>query len=304
MEVVGAPRHSLVTGRPAPDRAGSGDGSRPESGDGHRGALRRIRRLAVGASVHRGDTFTVLRNGDEVFPAMLDAIRQARSRISFESFIYEDGEVGDQFTQALADAARRGVTVRIVLDAMARALGGIAEEAHRRRRHDGVVQPGAAVDDRGIQLPHTPQGAGRRRRDRHSPAASGSPTTGLATPTPRSTGATRSSGSWGRRCARSRRRFTRTGSSPAGSPCPRSIPSRLRSTRARARSSSGAIRPAASATSSCCICCRSPARGGPSTSSRRTSSSTNRRGGRSTRRGGAACACAFSPTARSPMPSR
>jgi len=42
---------------------------------------------------------------DETFNAclanqsMLDAIKQARSRISMESFIYEDGQVGDQFTQ-------------------------------------------------------------------------------------------------------------------------------------------------------------------------------------------------------------
>jgi cardiolipin synthase len=70
----------------------------------------------VGAAVEPGDHYEVLRNGTGTFPAMLDAIRQAKRRISFESFIYEDGVVGDQFTIALADAARRGVTVRIVLD--------------------------------------------------------------------------------------------------------------------------------------------------------------------------------------------
>ena len=40
----------------------------------------------VGAPVHKGDAYTVLRNGDEVFPAMLDAIRQAQKRISMETF--------------------------------------------------------------------------------------------------------------------------------------------------------------------------------------------------------------------------
>ena len=119
----------------------------------------------VGAPVEPGDRYTVLRNGDEVFPPMLDAIRQAKQRISFESFIYEDGEVGDQFTAALVDAARRGVTVRIVLDAFG---GELSRESQRRLTEAGVtgrlVQPAAAVDARGNELPHAPQGAGRRRR--------------------------------------------------------------------------------------------------------------------------------------------
>jgi len=72
----------------------------------------------VGAPVLQGDAYTVLRNGDEVFPPMLDAIRKAQKRISMETFIYEDGVVGDQFTQALIEAARRGVSVRVVLDAI------------------------------------------------------------------------------------------------------------------------------------------------------------------------------------------
>jgi cardiolipin synthase A/B len=89
----------------------------------------------VGAPVHKGDAYTVLRNGDEVFPPMLDAIRQAQKRISLESFIYEDGVVGDQFTQALVDAARRGVTVRVVLDAIG---GELSRESQRKLTDAGV----------------------------------------------------------------------------------------------------------------------------------------------------------------------
>ena len=66
-----------------------------------------------------------LRNGDEVFPPMPDAIRSAQHRISFESFIYEDGVAGDPFTIELA-AGGRGVTVRIVLDAVGGELSGEA----------------------------------------------------------------------------------------------------------------------------------------------------------------------------------
>jgi cardiolipin synthase len=71
----------------------------------------------VGAPVTDGDSYEVLENGDAIFPAMLAAVQGARRRISFESFIYADGEVARQFTRAFADAAGRGVTVRVVIDA-------------------------------------------------------------------------------------------------------------------------------------------------------------------------------------------
>jgi cardiolipin synthase A/B len=89
----------------------------------------------VGAPFRIGDVYTVLRNGDEVFPAMLDAIQKARSRISFESFIYADGEVGDRFTQALIEAAQRKVTVRLVLDAFGSEL---SSETEQKLRDAGV----------------------------------------------------------------------------------------------------------------------------------------------------------------------
>lgn len=72
----------------------------------------------MGRPITTGDAYTVLRNGDQVFPAMIGAIEAARTRISFESYIYSEGEVAARFTRALADAARRGVRVQIVLDAI------------------------------------------------------------------------------------------------------------------------------------------------------------------------------------------
>jgi cardiolipin synthase len=89
----------------------------------------------VGASVQSGDRYTVLRNGDEVFPPMLEAIRQAQRRISFESFIYSDGVVGDQFTRELSAAAQRGVSVRVVLDAVG---GELSRESEEQLRTAGV----------------------------------------------------------------------------------------------------------------------------------------------------------------------
>ena len=72
----------------------------------------------AGAASTGGNTFDVLQNGDAFLPAMLDAINHATRRIDFETYIYEKGEVGSQFTTALEAAARRGVAVNLVVDAV------------------------------------------------------------------------------------------------------------------------------------------------------------------------------------------
>jgi cardiolipin synthase A/B len=82
----------------------------------------------VGAPVEPGDRYTVLRNGDDAFPAMLAAIDAAKSRISFESFIYSDGTIGARFTTALGRAAQRGVRVRVVLDAIGAELSRASQD--------------------------------------------------------------------------------------------------------------------------------------------------------------------------------
>jgi cardiolipin synthase A/B len=72
----------------------------------------------VGMQTTAGNRFDVLTNGDAFFPSMLDAINGARRRIAFETYIYETGSVGDRFTGALEAAARRGVQVDLVVDAV------------------------------------------------------------------------------------------------------------------------------------------------------------------------------------------
>ncbi len=70
----------------------------------------------VGADLTRANRFDVLTNGDHLIPAMLEAIRGAKRRISFETYIYDVGKVPDMFTTALEEAARRGVRVHMVVD--------------------------------------------------------------------------------------------------------------------------------------------------------------------------------------------
>jgi cardiolipin synthase len=72
----------------------------------------------IGGELTHGNTYDVLTNGDQVFPAMLDAINRAERRISFETYIYEAGELAETVTTALENAARRGVQVDMVLDDM------------------------------------------------------------------------------------------------------------------------------------------------------------------------------------------
>lgn len=64
------------------------------------------------------DSYVVRTNGDQAFPAMLGAIDRAKKRVALETYIYEKGDVGTKFTDALEAAARRGVRVRIVLDSV------------------------------------------------------------------------------------------------------------------------------------------------------------------------------------------
>ena len=71
----------------------------------------------LGVETTSGNEYTVLSNGDEFFPSMLDAIAHAKQRISFETYIYEKGSVAKQFTAALVAAAGRGVQVNLVVDA-------------------------------------------------------------------------------------------------------------------------------------------------------------------------------------------
>lgn len=73
----------------------------------------------VGADVTTGNKVTVLTNGDQIFPPMLAAIRGARRRISFETYIFNsESAIAEEFTSALEQAAQRGVRVNLVLDAV------------------------------------------------------------------------------------------------------------------------------------------------------------------------------------------
>jgi cardiolipin synthase len=65
-----------------------------------------------------GNQAAVLSNGEQFFPSMLKAIRGAQQSINMEMYIFNDGEVGSLFAQALAERARAGVEVRLLIDGL------------------------------------------------------------------------------------------------------------------------------------------------------------------------------------------
>ncbi len=65
-----------------------------------------------------GNHIRILNNGDEFYPAMLEAIERAQRSITIEAYIYWAGKIGKRFATALAGRARAGVKVKILLDAV------------------------------------------------------------------------------------------------------------------------------------------------------------------------------------------
>jgi cardiolipin synthase len=72
--------------------------------------------VMLGPSITAGNRVTALQNGAEIFPAMLDAIRRASRSITFETFIYWSGEIGEEFSEALSERAGAGIAVNVLLD--------------------------------------------------------------------------------------------------------------------------------------------------------------------------------------------
>jgi cardiolipin synthase len=78
--------------------------------------LRRALEGVIGVPATEGNHVEVLRNGNEIFPAMLGDIAGAGRTIDLLTFVYWKGEVGERFADALAERARAGVRVRVLLD--------------------------------------------------------------------------------------------------------------------------------------------------------------------------------------------
>ena len=78
--------------------------------------FRREMGVLMGPPIVGGNTVTALHNGDQIFPAMIDAVKAAKVSITFETYIYWSGDIGDKFSDALCERARAGIPVNVTID--------------------------------------------------------------------------------------------------------------------------------------------------------------------------------------------
>ena len=90
----------------------------------------------LGPELVSGNKVEELINGDRIFPAMLGAMRQARHSIALETYIFFSGSVARDFADVLAERARAGVKVHVLLDWVG---GQIDEREIQRLRDNGVL---------------------------------------------------------------------------------------------------------------------------------------------------------------------
>ena len=122
----------------------------------------------LGPAIVGGNKVTTLLNGDEIFPAMLEAIRSARKTITFETYIYWSGAIGEEFAEALSERARAGVKVHVLLDWLGSKQGeeGIHRQDEGGGRRGGQVPPAALVQLPAGQQPDPPEDPRRGREGR------------------------------------------------------------------------------------------------------------------------------------------
>ena len=94
--------------------------------------IRRTLEALTGVAFTEGNSLTVLRNGDRIFPAMLARIDAAERSVDLMTYVYWKGDIATRFADALAAAAGRGVRVRLLIDA----VGGLQIERGLVNRMD------------------------------------------------------------------------------------------------------------------------------------------------------------------------
>ena len=106
--------------------------SRAPELDDRQHRLRRTLESLTGIAFTEGNHLTVLRNGDRIFPAMLRAIEEAQRSVDLMTYVYWKGDIATRFADTLSAAARRGVRVRLLIDA----VGGLQIERGLVNRMD------------------------------------------------------------------------------------------------------------------------------------------------------------------------
>ena len=107
---------------------------------GHLHSLARVVGRVVERPLLPGNLVEPLINGDQAYPAMIEAIRQARRTVALETYIFDRDEVGLAFAEALGEAVLRGVDVRVLVDA-AGTFALLAHNYPRVTKERGEARP-------------------------------------------------------------------------------------------------------------------------------------------------------------------
>ena len=95
----------------------------------------------LGTELVSSNKATLLRNGDQTFAAILEAFRGARRSINMEIYIFNDGKVGTEFARVLAERARAGVEVRLLVDGFGSSLGDLEEQMEAAGARVEIYKP-------------------------------------------------------------------------------------------------------------------------------------------------------------------
>src|SRR4051794_5616477 len=106
--------------------------------------------VLLGPPIVGGNRYSVLLNGDQIFPSMLSAIRSAKATIDLETYIYWSGSIGKEMADALSERSRAGVKVHVLLD-------WLGSSKLDPKQLEGMLQAGVKVQrftgPPGISLP-------------------------------------------------------------------------------------------------------------------------------------------------------
>src|SRR5690606_6550064 len=81
-------------------------------------AMKTLGDRVTGHTLTTGNEITELTTGDDAYGAMLKVIGEASRSILLETYIFDRDRIGCRFAEALIAAVRRGVTVRVLIDAV------------------------------------------------------------------------------------------------------------------------------------------------------------------------------------------
>lgn len=97
---------------------------------------KRLLEQSLGIPFTSGNKVEILKNGVEIFPSMLEGIRNAKERVEFLTYVYWSGDIAEEFAAALSEKAREGVEVYVILDSFG--CSAISDELISMMEDSGV----------------------------------------------------------------------------------------------------------------------------------------------------------------------